>query len=270
MTAVAAHELLQTRVCARAGCPNEADGPDGLCRTCRVPSRKDRAELAAKLRATGATVNQIAERLGISRSYASALLLDPDGTADAARKRRYGGTCERCGGRTDGANGRRNAPRICIACFNAKRHDERYWTPSRIIAAIQRYAGEHGRPPGASEWLAGSHGRDVDGYPYTGIVQREFGTWSAAVRAAGFQSRTGHHHGETPEGHRITTEAYLDRIIAFREQHGRAPNGTELGSTYSALRNRGYRWTDALYLAGHRAAHTAPKNETAATDREAA
>jgi uncharacterized protein (DUF1330 family) len=38
-----------------------------------------------------------------------------------ARVRRYGGTCEVCGGPTNGFNGRAKAPKRCIACYHAQR-----------------------------------------------------------------------------------------------------------------------------------------------------
>lgn len=60
---------------------------------------------------------EIAERLGISRSYAASLVRDPDGTVERERKARYAGVCAECGGPTCGADGRGKAPKRCMACI---------------------------------------------------------------------------------------------------------------------------------------------------------
>lgn len=60
---------------------------------------------------------EIAEHLGISISYASALVADPDGSLERERKARYAGTCEKCGGPTCGSDGRAKAPKQCMACI---------------------------------------------------------------------------------------------------------------------------------------------------------
>lgn len=83
--------------------------------------RADRAAEAAELRAQGLTYNQIAAHMGISRSYASSLICDPDGAKDRARKASYGRPCEQCGKQTDGSNGREKAPKLCLACTDAAR-----------------------------------------------------------------------------------------------------------------------------------------------------
>lgn len=78
----------------------------------------DRAANAKRvhaLKATGLNGVQIAERLGLSRSYTYELLSDPEGNVVRARKDSYRGTCERCGARTDGSNGI-NAPVVCHRC----------------------------------------------------------------------------------------------------------------------------------------------------------
>lgn len=110
------------------------------------------------------------------------------------RKASYGGTCEVCGARTDGSNGRANAPTICATCFTARQHAEKKWTRERIIDAIQRFAAENGRPPLSREWIRANHEKD---YPARVSVYRSatnpngaFETWNHAIAAAGFKPRT--------------------------------------------------------------------------------
>lgn len=84
----------------------------------------ERLELAAEvkeLRETGMTFAAIADRLLISHSYAHELFSDPDGARKAALKASYRGTCESCGGATDGSNGPNNTPRLCKACYDKLR-----------------------------------------------------------------------------------------------------------------------------------------------------
>lgn len=62
----------------------------------------------------------IAERLGISLSYAQDLWTDPDGTQARKRKARYNGTCGLCGGATSGSNGKQAAAGICRKCSSTR------------------------------------------------------------------------------------------------------------------------------------------------------
>lgn len=58
------------------------------------------------------------------------------------------------------------------------------WTEEAIANAIRRWHAEHGRPPLLEDWRRG--GRD---HPSATTVQRRFGSWNAAIEAAGFASR---------------------------------------------------------------------------------
>lgn len=57
-------------------------------------------------------------------------------------------------------------------------------TRDDYIAAIQRWAREHGAPPTQRGWA-----RAADGYPSSTGVAYVFGSWNAAVAAAGFEPR---------------------------------------------------------------------------------
>lgn len=59
------------------------------------------------------------------------------------------------------------------------------WTRERIVAAIQAWAEKNGRPPAADEWRV----TGLWEHPSQGTVLAKFGTWNAAVTAAGFAPR---------------------------------------------------------------------------------
>lgn len=159
-----------------------------------MPSRAERAEVAVRLRAEGWTARQIAEHLGISRSYAASLCTDPTGDQDRARKWSYGGKCENCGNPTYGGEGKSKSPRFCAACAPDA---YRKWTRERVIRSIQEWARRRGEAPTATEW---AHGNviDADGYEFPclssvywngGRKDRKkaaFLSWADAIEAAGF------------------------------------------------------------------------------------
>lgn len=108
----------------------------------------------------------------------------------------YGGRCMDCGAVTNGSNGRGKAHKRCLSCYSRHAHERRLWTPETVIEAIQAWAHEYGAPPTATEWNPGQHHmkpgaaeRYYDGplvAPPVVAVQREFGSWAAAIEAAGF------------------------------------------------------------------------------------
>jgi Homing endonuclease associated repeat len=77
------------------------------------------------------------------------------------------------------------------------RYGEPYWTEERIIQAIQRWAERHdGEPPAAHEWrrkrqrdLRPMLGNGPGSRPSACTVYRVFGSWNAAIEAAGFRPR---------------------------------------------------------------------------------
>jgi len=153
-------------------------------------TRAQRYAEAARLQAKGLYAREIAAVMGVSESYVCDLFHDPDGSKDRARKNSYGGTCVRCGSRTSGSNGRAKAPKICGACSRLRQHEQRYWTRERVIAAVQRWAAEYGRPPRSGEWSAGNPDR---WWPTPSSVYRgsdspgaPFAYWADAIEAAGF------------------------------------------------------------------------------------
>lgn len=164
------------------------------------------AKQAAALRAEGLYGAQIAKRLRISTSYAYELLSDPTGEKARRRKERYCGMCVDCGGRTNAGGG--PPPERCDVCW---RRYTTVWTRDAVITAVRAWADEHGGiPPGAEDWnpqQAIAQGRpekadkfyEDDAWPLTGTVQRVFGSWNDAIRAAGFDPRRPGHYGREGE-----------------------------------------------------------------------
>lgn len=62
--------------------------------------------------------------------------------------------------------------------------EEAYRSEQDYIDAIQRWAREHGEPPRMADWRPA-----VGDYPSTSAVEERFGSWNAAIRAAGFTPR---------------------------------------------------------------------------------
>lgn len=66
-----------------------------------------------------------------------------------------------------------------------RRHgDQQSWNRDAIVAAMRRWARTHGEPPRFAEWS-----RTQPGYPTGHTVTYHFGSWNAAVEAAGLTPR---------------------------------------------------------------------------------
>lgn len=157
---------------------------------------------------------QIADHFGVKVQTIHEWLKDPDGTAMRARKNSYAQSCVDCGAPTSGSEGRRDEPR-CYPCANALAVAGRtIWTREAVVLAMQEWAAEYGEPPGAADWnprLAerklndperAARFRGADGrWPWTTNVYAAWGSWNAAMRAAGF----------TPRAPVSTSESYKRR-----------------------------------------------------------
>lgn len=198
------------------------------------------ARRVATMRAGGMFHRDVAETLGISRSYAAELASDPDGSRARARKDSYRGACIDCGRPTSGSNGTTGAPERCAACRKAYERSLKFWTRERVIDAIQRFAAEHGRPPKATEW---NIAHSDDDYPASSSVYvtptnptSPFASWADAIEAAGFpRPAVGKHErtGEVQLSYRLTRPL----LAWLREQ-------TEPVTIYDYLRDhpRGAPW----------------------------
>lgn len=160
----------------------------------RLWSRSEKVAYAQKRRAQGALLREIAAEMDCSLKTVHAWLADPDLSRQAARREWYVGTCEVCGGPTTGCNGATAAPSRCRICFLRGQHEERRWTPDAVLEAMRSWRDELGHWPSAT----GLRGRGAGALVV--YAQREFGSWSAALRAAG-------HVGRIDTGRRISKEA---------------------------------------------------------------
>lgn len=148
--------------------------------------RREHVELAHQLREQGLQRKEIAARLGITIHAVHDYLHDPDGSKKRARIEGYGKRhpCVDCGAPTSGAAGLTRTAQRCSSCRKRVEREGRFWTRERIIEAIQRWARtHHGMPPFSTEWNSKGRG---SGYPPTTTVLARFGSWAAAVEAAGF------------------------------------------------------------------------------------
>lgn len=205
--------------------------------------RAEKAKIAARLREQGYLIQEIADRMGVSRSYTSALINDPAGEQDRARKKSYQGVCERCGGPTSGSDGAAAARMTCGTCSRRLQTEERYWLPERIVDAIHRYAAIHGRPPTATNWKKGDVEND---YPTTSTVQKAFGSWSAAIMAAGFpKPRRGGTRKNGRTGH-WTRELLIEEIRRGSSDGVPVYDKAIVASVYRYFGS----WKDAVYAAG--------------------
>lgn len=155
-----------------------------------MPTRAQRAAEARRLRHLGLKQREIAETMGIGRSYAAELLDDPAGQKARVRRESYAGVCENCGSPTTGGDGPAKAPRFCVHCAPGQ---NRQWTEETVVAAIREWARRHGRPPSSTDWLHYSVAEDGYKFPNRGSCYRStsgstapFESWADAIEAAGF------------------------------------------------------------------------------------
>jgi hypothetical protein len=122
-----------------------------------------------------------------------------------------------------------------------------YWTHERIIEAIQLWAKEYGQPPAKNDWhpprlkaaaqsaLGKAHFwterlriSNDDAWPREQTVRNRFGSWAAAIAAAGFEPRP---PGRTPR----TLEAkHLAQIRAL--QNGSVPGAATLSRALASVK----------------------------------
>lgn len=133
--------------------------------------------------------------------------------SEACRRAKYRGECESCGKPTSYAT---NGPhRYCRACSPLAR---RIWTDDAVLEAIRSYGERYGRAPTAVDWnpsharsgavskkrLAEIERRWKDGrYPLTATVRSRFGSWSKAIRKAGYNARRQGHGKPSARSDRV-------------------------------------------------------------------
>jgi hypothetical protein len=141
---------------------------------------------------------------------------------------KYGGTCIDCGAPTNGKNGIGKAPHRCQTCSTRRQQENARWTRETIVAAIQTWTQVHGTPPSARGWRT-ANGRPV---PASSTVQAVFGSWSAALEAAGFSGPRIRYPGDDPAVVAETIRLYRDEGLSAQAV------GDRLGVTDAAVIGR--------------------------------
>lgn len=152
--------------------------------TVKSPENVARARV---LRAQGWLLREIAAEIGVATATVDAWLNDPDGARLRARKQSYRGVCVRCGGPTSGDRGPSNPHERCRSCSVEAQRAKTIWTREAIVFAIREWASKHdGVPPAVSDSLRVRALGDRS-LPPGSLTQRRFGSWNAAIIAAGFE-----------------------------------------------------------------------------------
>jgi transposase len=160
-------------------------------------SREEKVARAQALRAEGLKLREIADEMGYGISTVWAWLNDPDRSLGVARKDSYRGRCEDCEAPTDGSNGRANAPTKCRVCSAAARSERRR---AEILDKVREWVRLFGAPPTSTDWSICNARLSCAGplldqieerheghtWPAVETVVTQFGTWNAAISAAGF------------------------------------------------------------------------------------
>jgi hypothetical protein len=162
----------------------------------------ERGEGAPRLRQivplllAGCEIGEIQERLGCGRSVIYSFLNDPTRQHERERKIKFYGECMDCGAPTAYRVMPTTAKR-CLRCHHAYVHAG---AEARYIDAIREWNRLYGQPPSAMDWnvaMARHHAhperfaeilrrqRERD-WPVASGVVAFFGTWNAAIEAAGF------------------------------------------------------------------------------------
>ena len=154
-------------------------------------TRAERMLEARRLKAEGLNASVIGARLSVP--------------ASTIRNWTNGGSCVDCGTPLDGS-GIRGREERCHRCACIVMGAERkVWTREACVAAIQEWAEKYGEPPGAADWdpwqarhvlhdeARAQRFEEAGGCrPWTTSVVEAFGSWNAAIRAAGFEPRAPH------------------------------------------------------------------------------
>lgn len=150
-------------------------------------------ERAARLSQRGLNHYEIAEKLGVSQPTINRWLRPEfeQRQRELARERKFkdGGICVDCGAPTSRVPS--GIARRCRPCDLAHRMENRYWNRTRVIAAIQLWADEYGKPPAVREWVTAAK-MPVEHPAFSTIKDGPnpvFKSWNEAIRAAGFKPR---------------------------------------------------------------------------------
>jgi Homing endonuclease associated repeat len=120
------------------------------------------------------------------------------------------------------------------------------WTSEEIILALQDDARLRGRPPTQTEWQGGGEGQ-----PTASAAADRFGSWNAALKAAGFPART----RAWIDGPRVTHDEVVVALQRDAERRGKSATAREWRESkqrpaVGTVINRFGSWNAALKAAG--------------------
>lgn len=178
-------------------------------------TRLEKAHEAQRLRDTGLSVREVAERMGAKHKTVWSWLTDPDGSKLDARKRSYAGTCIDCGRPTNGNAGPGKAPERCQPCRHifertdlahrlAQGSSDLHYTDERCFAAVRRVVAAHGGPVSKQRYDEFRRADEPSGV----LLFHRFDTWWNLCDLAG----VGHVNGVRRRYHRMTAD---DCVVAF-------------------------------------------------------
>jgi transposase-like protein len=154
------------------------------------------------------SIKRIGRELGVPHStvfrWVNPRYAETQRLRSRALKNAYRGTCIDCGGSTSCGGKKNNAAVRCQPCERMFRRSAEYaatrrkWSKELIVARMQEWATIYGEPPTNNDWNPYGARRLGDeeraqrylaqpGYwPEHMAVYRHWGSWNAAIEAAGF------------------------------------------------------------------------------------
>ena len=190
----------------------------------------ERVAAACRLRASGVRWAEIGELLGVS--------------TDTARRYANAHTCV-CGDPILARDAE-----LCRRCSSRNRTRwGRVFTDQEIVAAIRAWARLEGRAPAIVDWRPHDRGghprweRDCPRFPPCSHVVRRFGSWNAALQAAGF---------DRPRPDAWSEHEIVEALRAWARTHGFAPSSSdwETSPDRNIISSRFGGWNAALAAAG--------------------
>lgn len=124
---------------------------------------------------------------------------------------------------------------------------EPVWTKAAIVDAIRRWTDEHGEAPHSRGWKS-----RVPGYPTSGTVRERFGSFAAALEAAGVEPRR-----RVNASGEWTREEVVEAIYRWAFLHGEIPQARDWVTsvdgfpTESWVRKLFGTWNAAIVAAGY-------------------
>jgi hypothetical protein len=105
----------------------------------------------------------------------------------------------------------------CNGCAN-RRSPTRRWTRKELVDALRRWAQLEGRAPTSTDWRSGEGGcerwqREYPRWPSVNQVEREFGSWNGALKAAGMPTV---HRMDIPRSEALTALRDAYRVLGPR------------------------------------------------------